>query len=233
PRVAPESARRVPEDAEVSSSRPRRPKRSTCVAESMSSETDRVRAIYDRGAARFDRGESWERRIFGTDARSLVREAEGGVLELAVGTGRNLALYRPDTTITGIELSGEMLKRAKARARELGIQANLVQGDVQDLPFGAATFDTVVCTIPDGRLAVAEARRVLRDGGRLLLVEHVRSPNSAVRLLERLADPVMKRIAGDHLLRDPLDYVEELGFRVDSVERARFGLLERLRARAV
>ncbi|MGZ4335321.1 MAG: class I SAM-dependent methyltransferase [Gaiellaceae bacterium] len=204
----------------------------------MTGETERIRRIYDRGAERYDRAEAWDRRLFGADARDLVREASGQVLELAVGTGRNLALYPADATVTGIELSDEMLRRAQARAAELGLVADLRQGDVQDLPFPDASFDTVVCTfalctIPDDRRALREARRVLRGGGLLLLVEHVRSPNPVIRFLERLAEPVMHRIAGDHLLRDPLDHLEEAGFAVERLERSRLGVLERVRARAV
>ena len=154
-------------------------------------ETERVRRIYDRLADRYDRAERWERRFFGADARGLVREAQGEVLELAVGTGRNIALYPASAQVTGIELSDVMLERARARARELGRDVDLRQGDAQALPFREAAFDTVVCTfslctIPDERRALAEARRVLRPGGLLLLVEHVRSPNPVVRLLERL-----------------------------------------------
>jgi len=201
-------------------------------------ETERVRRLYDRIAERYDRAERWERRLFGADARGLVREAQGDVLELAVGTGRNLELYPPQARVTGIELSGGMLERARSRARDLGRDVDLRQGDAQALPFPEAAFDTVVCTfslctIPDERRALAQARRVLRPGGLLLLVEHVRSPNPLVRLLERLAEPVMSRIAGDHLLRDPLDHLEGTGFRVEHVERSRLGVLERVRARAV
>jgi ubiquinone/menaquinone biosynthesis C-methylase UbiE len=197
-------------------------------------ETDRVRRIYDRFAERYDRAERWERRLFGADARGLVREARGEVLELAVGTGRNLALYAPDVRVTAVELSAAMLERAQARAAALGLDADLRQGDVQALPFADASFDTVVCTfslctIPDERRALAEARRVLRPGGRLLLVEHVRSSNPIVRLLQRLVEPLMHRVAGDHLLRDPVDHLGPLGFTIDAVERSRLGVLERVR----
>jgi ubiquinone/menaquinone biosynthesis C-methylase UbiE len=200
-------------------------------------ETERIRRIYDRTARRYDRGEAWERRIFGADAREIVRDARGDVLEIAVGTGRNLKLYPAGVRVTGIELSEAMLDRAKTRAAESGIDADLRQGDAQELPFADGTFDTVVCTfslctIPDDRRALAEARRVLRASGTLLLVEHVRSPNRLVRLIERMAEPVMERLAGDHLLRDPLDHLADAGFAIEHVERSRWGVLERVRARA-
>jgi len=203
----------------------------------MTTETERIRYIYDRAAQKYDRSESWERRIYGPNARAIVREAHGETLEIAVGTGRNFALYPRDVRLTGIELSDEMLEQSRARAAELAFDANLLQGDAQQLPFPDASFDTVVCTfalctIPDDRKAVAEAHRVLRTGGALLLVEHVRSPNPLIRLFERIGDPIMHRIAGDHLLRDPLDYLTKSGFELERVERSRWGLLETVRARS-
>jgi SAM-dependent methyltransferase len=78
---------------------------------------------------------------------------------------------------------------------------------------------------------VAEAVRVLRPGGRLLLVEHVRSPNAIVRSIERLFEPITMRRMADHLLREPLDHVLAEGLEVETLERRWFGVLERLAAR--
>jgi ubiquinone/menaquinone biosynthesis C-methylase UbiE len=88
-----------------------------------------------------------------------------------------------------------------------------------------------LCTIPDPRRAVAEARRVLRPGGRMLLVEHVRSPIRPVRLIERLLDPLSVRFAADHLTREPLEYLHAEGFEIERVERSKWGIVERVSAR--
>lgn len=98
------------------------------------------------------------------------------------------------------------------------------------------SFDTVVitlalCTIPDDRRAVAEVSRVLKPGGHLLLLEHVRSPSLPVRLGQRLLNPLAVRFEADHLLRDPLDYVGSEGFAVERVERSKWGIVERVIAR--
>jgi ubiquinone/menaquinone biosynthesis C-methylase UbiE len=166
----------------------------------------------------------------------VCSHAKGDVLEIAVGTGRNLSRYPDGVRLTGIELSPEMLAIARERADELGSKADLRIGDAQALDFSDASFDTVVvtlalCTIPDDRKAAAEARRVLRPGGRLIFMEHVRSPVFPVRAVQRLLDPVAVRFQADHIVREPLDYLSEEGFEIESVERSKWGIVERVIAR--
>jgi ubiquinone/menaquinone biosynthesis C-methylase UbiE len=108
--------------------------------------------------------------------------------------------------------------------------------DATHLPFDDAAFDTVtstlaLCTIPDPAGAVVEARRVLRPGGRLVLLDHVRSPAAPVRLFQRLLDPLLVRACGDHLLREPLDLLRASGFEIEEVARSRWGFVERAAAR--
>ncbi len=200
------------------------------------SNTQRVRRHYDRSAESYDRIIAWFERIFFGEGREWVcSRAQGEVLEIAAGTGRNLPFYPEDVRLTGIELSPEMLAIARRRARETGIEADLREGDAQDLTFPDASFDTVVatlalCTIPDDRRAVAEAARVLRPGGRLLLLEHVRSPLLPVRLLQRVLDPLTVLLEQDHLVREPLHNVENAGLVVERLERSKLGIVERLAA---
>jgi ubiquinone/menaquinone biosynthesis C-methylase UbiE len=193
-------------------------------------ETERIRRIYDRRAvtASKPRGDD--------NLRWLCEQAEGDTLEVGIGRGRTLPFYPPDVHLTGIELSSVALEIARRRADELGIPATLRQGDAAALPYPDDHFETVVfsfvlCTIPDDRGAVAEAARVLRPGGRLLLVEHVRSPNPAVRIIERLLEPIALWRLGDHLLREPLDHVLAEGLELERLERSWFGVVERLAAR--
>jgi ubiquinone/menaquinone biosynthesis C-methylase UbiE len=199
--------------------------------------TERVQRHYDRSAGSYDRIISWaEKPLFGGGREWVCSRARGEVLEIAVGTGRNLPFYPEDVRLTGIELSPKMLDIAHRRARELGREADLRAGDAQDLPFPDASFDTVVatlalCTIPDDRRAVAEATRVLRSGGRLLLLEHVRSPILPMRLLQRVLEPLTLLLDHDHLLREPLRYVEDTGLVVERLERSKLGVVERLAAR--
>ncbi|MEK6273468.1 MAG: methyltransferase domain-containing protein [Actinomycetota bacterium] len=197
-------------------------------------ETERVRALQDKEAPHYDRRISFfERLLFGGGREWVCSQAEGEVLEIAAGTGRNLPHYPEGVRLTAIELSPEMLAIAKQRAVELGLDADLRLGDAQALEFPDKRFDTVVitlalCTIPDDRQAVREAHRVLRPGGRLLMLEHVRSPRLPVRAVQRLLDPPAVRFAADHLVREPLDHLDAAGFELERVERSKWGIVERV-----
>jgi|SRR5215203_883617 len=206
-------------------------------AQQLAAETERVRTIQDKEAPRYDRQISFfERILFGDGREWVCSQAEGEVLELAAGTARNLPFYPPGVRITAVELSPAMLAIGRRRAEELSRDVDLRQGDVQELDFTDAAFNTVVCTlglctIPDPRKAIAEAHRVLRPDGKLILLEHVRSPSLPVRAIERLLDPISVRFQADHLIREPLDYLQAEGFEVERLERSKWGIVERVRAR--
>jgi len=203
----------------------------------MSGETERVRRIYDESAGRYDRQIGFfEKLLFGGGREWVCSRARGEVLEVAVGTGRNLPFYPKEVRLTGVELSPAMLEVARARAQELGVEADLRVGDAQALPFPDDAFDTVVmmlslCTIPDDRRAVAEASRVLKTDGHLLLLEHVRSPVLPVRAVQRVLDPLFARFQADHLLREPLDHLQDASLEVERLERSKWGIVERVSAR--
>lgn len=204
---------------------------------STEAETERVRRIQDKTAPSYDRRIGFfERVLFGDGREWACSQAEGEVLEIAAGTARNLSHYPSDVRLTGVELSPEMLAIARKRAEDLGRSAELRQGDVQALDFPDGAFDTVVCTlglctIPDERRAIREAFRVLRPGGRFLLLEHVRSPSMPVRAIQRVLNPLAVRFEADHLVREPLDHLEAEGFEVERVERSKWGIVERVVAR--
>ena len=199
--------------------------------------TERQRRVWDKRAATYDRMMGFMERLFFSDGRTWVcAQADGDVLEVAVGTGRNLQHYPDQVRLTGVELSPKMLAIARRRAWELGRQIDLRQGDAHALPFPNESFDTVVCTlslcgIPDDRLAVAEMKRVLRPGGRLLLLDHVRASSKLGRTVQWLLEQITLRLEGEHLLRRPLELVLAEGFRVERRERLKRGIVERIAAR--
>jgi ubiquinone/menaquinone biosynthesis C-methylase UbiE len=200
-------------------------------------ETERVRRIFDDQASSYDDMIArFERTLFKGAREETCGLAQGEVLEIAAGTARNLPHYPADVRLTGIELSPEMAALGRERAAELGREIDLRVGDAQRLDVGDESFDTVVCTfglctIPDDRAAVAEAKRVLRPGGRLLLAEHVRSPNPLVRAVQALLDPLAHRFSGDNLRREPLEHLDAEGFDVERLTRRKAGIVELVVAR--
>lgn len=200
-------------------------------------DTDWVRRYWDRSAGMYDRSIGLFERLMLADGRQwLASRARGDVLEVGIGTGRNLPYYPPEVRLAGLDLSPEMVERTRRRARELGREIDLRVGDAQRLEFEDAAFDSVVfslalCAIPDDRAAVREAARVLRPGGRLVLIEHVRSPRRSVRAVELFLEFFTARLQGDHMLREPLRHLLAERLVVEDVERSKLGVIERAVAR--
>lgn len=202
-----------------------------------SKETERIRRLYEKEAPKYDRAMGrWDRILFAGTREWVCAQASGDVLEIAIGTARNLPFYPPDVRLTGVELSPAMLEVARKKTKETGREADLRLGDAEALDFEAESFDTVICTyslctIPDDGAAVREAKRVLRPGGKFVLAEHVRSPVGVVGAIERLIEPLAIRFGGDHLTREPLEHLAAEGFIVEKVERSKLGIVELVRAR--
>jgi ubiquinone/menaquinone biosynthesis C-methylase UbiE len=197
-----------------------------------SAETERIRRLYENEAPKFDRSMGrWDRTLFAGTREWVCSQASGDVLEVAIGTARNLPFYPDDIRLTGIELSPPMIEIARKRAEELAREVDLRLGDAEALEFADESFDTVICTyslctIPDDRAAVREAKRVLRPGGRFVLAEHVRSPVGVVRAVEKMIEPLAVRFGGDHLTREPLEHLQAEGFTIEAVERSKLGIVE-------
>jgi ubiquinone/menaquinone biosynthesis C-methylase UbiE len=206
------------------------------MAKTASEETERLKRIWEREAPTYDRRMGFFDRVAFGDGREWVcSRAHGEVLEVAVGTGRNFPFYPQGVRLTGIDLSPAMLGIARRKADELGLDADLSEGDAQELPFPDASFDTVVCTlslcnIPDDRRAVAEMKRVLCPRGRLLLLDHIRASSKVALAVQRGLEPLSWRFSREHLLRRPLEHVLAEGFEVEQRERYKAGIVERLSA---
>ncbi|HMD91350.1 MAG TPA: methyltransferase domain-containing protein [Trebonia sp.] len=196
----------------------------------------RQRRVWDKTAPRYDRQIAFfERNWFSGGREWLCERARGRVLEVAIGTGRNLPRYPADVTITGIELSPAMLAIARQRATGLGRDVDLREGDAEHLPFDDTSFDTVLCalslcTIPDPAAAVGEMRRVLVPGGRLLLLDHIASTWPPVYAAQWLIERITIRTAGEHFTRRQLPLVKAAGFQVVETERLKAGTVERIHA---
>lgn len=198
--------------------------------------TAQQRRLWDEAAPRYDRSmRPLERLWFAGGHEWLGARAHGRVLDVAVGTGANLPHYRPDASVTGIDLSPRMLAEARRRAAALGRDLELVEGDAERLPFPDASFETVVCalglcSIPRPETAIAEMRRVLVPGGTLLLLDHVASTAWPLRAAQRLVEALSIRVAGEHFTRRQRPLVDAAGFEVVEAERLKAGTIERIAA---
>lgn len=161
-------------------------------------------------------------RILARTRAAVVSQAQGRVLEIGIGTGRNLPFYRSDrvTSVTGVDPSASMTRRARRRAAELPFPVEVVALELGSIRAGAADFDTIVCTftlctIPDVGAAFREMRRVLRPGGRFLFGEHGRAPDAAVARWQDRLTPLWKPFAGGcHLNRDIPALIQTGGFTI-------------------
>ena len=156
--------------------------------------------------------------------RRLLSRADGATLEVGVGTGRNLDLYPDDMNLTGIDVSENMLAKARHVAERRGIDVTLDQADVQELPFASRSFDTVsatcvFCSVADPVAGLAEVARVVKTDGRVLLLGHVRPRNAVLGwLADRLA-PVVSRAFGPDINRRTEDNVATAGLEITEVQR--------------
>jgi ubiquinone/menaquinone biosynthesis C-methylase UbiE len=144
-----------------------------------------------------------------------------------------LAHYPPDVRLTGVDLSPEMLAQAENSAKKMGRTVELMEGDAQDLPFPDRSFDTVVCTyalcsVPDEVQAISEMKRVLKPGGRLILVDHIRSRIKPIFWLQRLYEFIPSRTKGEYMTRRPALHVMDANFDIQARDRLRAGIVERM-----
>ena len=159
----------------------------------------------------------------GAMRKNLVADAEGRVLEIGGGTGANLPYYDGLDSLVVTEPEPAMLRRLQDRARERAPQAEVVQAPAEDLPFDDASFDTVVSTLvlcgADQQRSLGEVRRVLRPGGRLLFLEHVRSDESSLARFQDRMNRLNRFVVGCECNRQTLSTIEAAGFRVSQLER--------------
>lgn len=152
----------------------------------------------------------------------VVPQAAGKVLELGIGMGLNLALYDPAkvASVTGVDPAPELRALAQAAPHDPALPVKVEDGTAEDLPFEDGSFDCVVCTftlcsVHSPPRALAEARRVMKPGGRFLYCEHGLAPDPGVARWQRRIEPIWKRLTGGcHLTRPVTAAIEEAGFKV-------------------
>ena len=185
----------------------------------------RTARVYDRIAPIYDLMEAPMDWLGGRDRRErVIRGAHGDVLEVGVGTGRNLTLYPPDADVTGIDISEAMLERARKRASRLDRSPELRVADAESLPFDDGRFDTVTatcvfCSVDDPVRGLEEIRRVVKPDGEVRLLEHVRPRNPILGKLFDWLTPVTRRLMGPEINRRTEENVEAAGLEIVDVRR--------------
>ncbi len=188
------------------------------------STTMTTQARYDRLAPLYDRMQTMTERSFQAWREKVWSLVEGRqVLEVGVGTGKNMPYYPPGAQLTAIDLSGRMLAQARKRAEREQVPVQLEQMDAQALAFERARFDTAVatcvfCSVPDPVQGLRELARVVRPGGQVLLLEHVRLERPVAGRMMDLLDPLVVRLMGAHINRRTVDNVRQAGLIVERVE---------------
>ncbi len=183
---------------------------------------------YDKTSVNYDRLikplERWFLERWRAETLGLLPSG-GDILELGAGTGLNFSHYPPSRCAVSTEISAGMLDVSRAKA-SLNL---LVQADAQRLPFDANAFDAafaalVFCTIPDPILAFAEARRVLRPGGKLILLEHVRPPGLLGRVFDML-NLATSALMDDNFNRRTAETAASSGFHIIEIRRKAAGIV--------
>jgi ubiquinone/menaquinone biosynthesis C-methylase UbiE len=155
----------------------------------------------------------------------VIGAAEGRVLEVGVGSGMNLPFYRPPVReVIVLEPAPRLVTMARNASRATSMSVSFFEASAEAIPLDEHSVDTIVttwtlCSIPQAPTALAEMRRVLRLGGKLLFIEHGLAPDEAVRRWQDRLTPAWRHISGGcHLNRPIRSLIEGAGFRIDRIE---------------
>jgi len=191
--------------------------------------TAATKARYGRIAPIYDfieilpelRYRSWRERFWEV-VRSELSQGER-LLEVGVGTGKNMPYWPQEIQLTAMDLTPGMVARARQRAAKLGVEAVIMEGDAQSLEFPDNSFDAaaatfVFCSVPDPVLGLQELARVVRPGGSIFLMEHVRSKNPRLGKLMDLVNPIVRNLMGPNINRDTVGNVKRTNLAISNVE---------------
>lgn len=200
-----------------------------------------VQHAYDQTAETYDKKIWFDQNILGIARlrRKLFSKAQGKILDVACGTGKNFSSLSTNAEITAIDLSSKMLGVAAVHAGKLNLNANFITMDAENLDFPDESFDTVIsalstCTFPNPIKALQEMKRVCKPDGLILLLEH---GHSSVPWLAKYQDRHEYQHYEDHAgcrwTQDPLNLVETAGLKIIKSQRSILGMYHSIEAKPV
>ena len=190
------------------------------MTELFNKQTETIRKRYNRTALFYD----WMDKMIPVSLRQkAVEQATGKVLEVGVGTGANLEFYLPGCEVTGIDFSSGMLQKANKKLYKAKVPVTLIEMDAQKMSFDDASFDTVIatcvfCSVPDPAQGLKEVKRVCKPGGKIILLEHVRSENPILGWLMDILNPIALHMIGSNINRQTVKNMQNAGIGSYSME---------------
>jgi len=184
-------------------------------------DTEKIRTRYNRISRYYDLMEFLlEKVVFSRWRRRVFESLDGDtILEVGVGTGKNMDFYPVDKPIAAIDFSQGMLSRARRKAESKGVKVDLLDMDVQDLQFDDQSFDTIVatfvfCSVPDPIRGLKEIKRVSKKGGKAIFLEHVRPGSTLLGRIFDLLNPITVKFMGVNINRNTVANIERAGLNV-------------------
>lgn len=183
--------------------------------------TNKIQKRYNRIAGVYDFMDQPMEMGFSKWRKKMLAEATGKTLEVGIGTGKNLPFYSKDVELTGIDFSEKMIEKARNKTNRPA-KTQLLEMDAEKILFDDSTFDTVVtscvfCSVPDPVQGLKEIMRVCKNGGKILMLEHVRSHKKGVGKLMDVFNFIPLNIYGANINRETVDNLLKAGFEPKNI----------------
>lgn len=192
-----------------------------------------IKKRYNRVSFLYD---SMDRMMKDKWRKNLLKDVKGTVLEVGIGTGKNLSFYPEGIQLTGVDFSPKMLEKAveKVKSLDLPFPVTLKEMDIQQMDFPDDSFDYVIstcvfCSVPDPVKGLKELKRVCRPDGKIIMLEHMRSENELLGKLMDIANPVPVSIWGANINRKTLENIDKAGLTIEENEELFHTIVRKLK----
>lgn len=195
---------------------------------------EKIRKRYDRASSFYDIFEQpMEIMTLKKWRTEVMKELHGDVLEVGVGTGKNIQYYPDSINVTAIDFSENMLSKAKEKAEVFNKKVKLINMDAQIMTFPDNYFDCVFttcvfCSVPDPVKGLKEIKRVCKDGGKIVMIEHEKSENKAIGLLMDIFNPITLNLYGANINRKTVENIKKAGFTKIEVTNLKSDILKKI-----